>query len=715
MSFGGGFDRRRWRWGALRAVLFGPNERERQFQPSRRLALTLLTLIILMAAGLRVYRLGDLPAGFFCDEAGLGYNVYSLLRTGRDETGAFLPLYVWSFDVSYKNPVFIYSAAIPVTLFGLNEFAVRLTSAAYGVGTVAAMFFLGRALMGPWVGLLAAAFLAVCPWHLHFSRIAFELITFPFFFVIGLTCLVRYTQGRRLLAVAMLFLGYCLYTYAIAKLFVPLFLVGFVILCRHTLRHRWGESVLALGVLLLTVAPVILFDLTHQKRALQYVEDTTIFSEDSAPQELLELFSTQYRAFLSPQFLFEQGDRIPRHAVRGHGELYPFFAPLILIGLITAFARRDHALALPAWWLVVYPIAPALMTEIPSATRGIIGAPAFCLLAAMGAGAILRLATQVTSQRRWSAGLQLSMVGVGLAFLVPQVYGYWRLYAEEYPRYSAKSYTGFQFGHREVVEYFVAHRDEYDQMILTPLRNNQPKIFLLFYSAFPPERLQQDGDQALSRDAKMQVGSPTQLQLYDRYPRLLFAVTVPELDLFENPEVRKEVTAPDGSPAYVLVELQPTLNFVRSWQVAGPYPLDDDEVPSGLDPADPEIISPGGLSWRQHHSDDAAVDLHDVFADDLDESCAWAVNVVHSETDRRVRVRAGFDDSGEVWINGERVRLRLKSARDSFVDPEVGRARLRAGRNTVALKTCDIVGDWKFYFRLTDRDGKPLGDTQWEY
>ena len=38
--------------------------------------------------------------------AALGYNAYSILETGRDENGALLPLFVWSFNVSYKNPIF---------------------------------------------------------------------------------------------------------------------------------------------------------------------------------------------------------------------------------------------------------------------------------------------------------------------------------------------------------------------------------------------------------------------------------------------------------------------------------------------------------------------------------------------------------------------------------------------------------------------------------
>src|SRR2546427_598864 len=76
----------------------------------------------------------------------------------------------------------------------------------------------------------AGLFLALCPWHVHFSRIAFELISFPFLFVIGLTLLVRYTQGQRRLARAMFFLALCVYAYQVANLFLLLFMSGFSLL-----------------------------------------------------------------------------------------------------------------------------------------------------------------------------------------------------------------------------------------------------------------------------------------------------------------------------------------------------------------------------------------------------------------------------------------------------------------------------------------------------
>ena len=342
------------RWARWRTRLAGPAPRERLHAPPRAVTALLVVLVLAATVGLRVYRLAELPAGFFCDEAGNGFNTACLLYAGRDETGARLPLYVWSFATSYKNPVFIYSTMLPMAALGPTEMAVRLTAALWGIATVLAMFFLGRALMGPLVGLLAALLLAVCPWHLHFSRIGFELITFPLFFTCAVTALVRWTQGRRTLAQAAVLLGLCLYTYVPAKLFVPLFAAGFALLYRRALWARRRETLLALALLLVTIAPVAVFDLTHRDLAGSYFERTTLLGGEGSVWDKLRLFADNYREFFSTEFLFRaSNDRIIRHSVSDHGELYPFMAPLLLLGALVAVLRRDRALLLPQLWLAL--------------------------------------------------------------------------------------------------------------------------------------------------------------------------------------------------------------------------------------------------------------------------------------------------------------------------------------------------------------------------
>jgi 4-amino-4-deoxy-L-arabinose transferase-like glycosyltransferase len=698
-------------------VLFGPNEREQRFQPSARWTAVLLILITAGGLILRTYSLGDLPAGFFCDEAGLGYNSYLLADSGRDETNQFLPLYVWSFRVSYKNPVFIYSSIPLISTLGLNELAVRLTSALYGTATIVALFFAGRALMGSWAGLLAALFIAVCPWHLHFSRIAFELITFPFFFVAGLACLTRYTRGRKSLPAAMILLGFCLYTYAIAKLFVFLFLIAFALLHHRVLLRRWRESLLAFVVLVLAVAPVIIFDLSNPQRAGAYFRATTIIRPDRSPVEIAGQLVSNYQAFLSPGFLFRQGDYIARHAVQRHGELYTFFAPLLIIGALSAVFRRDRAPLLVLAWLLLYPIGPSLMTEIPSASRGIIGAPAFCMLAALGGGALLRLVPQLTSRRALAWFLQIMLLTAGGFFLAPQVHHYWRIYTTDYPQYSAKYYYGFQFGHREVVRYFLDHRDEYDQMILSTTDNNQPQSFLLFYSAFPPDLYHSGGEAELTRTLKMRVGSPEDLLLYRRFPRLLFAVVEEELALFSDYEVKQRVLAPDGTAAFVIASVRAPKPFVHVWKMIGPYTSTVvPSMPPTDDSADAAAPDGGESRWRLFSRSHASVKLRDFFPERPDLACGWALNYAHSEREREAQIYAGFDDHGEVWLNGQRVPMQQKGrGRDWPIDAEVGTVTLRAGKNQIAVKTCNIRDDWLFYFRLAAPNGAQLNDIRWEY
>jgi 4-amino-4-deoxy-L-arabinose transferase-like glycosyltransferase len=705
-----------WERGARwREWLVGPDARESRLTPPGWFVLAALLLILAAAVGLRAYRLVDLPAGFFCDEAGNGFNASSLWRVGQDETGARWPLYVWSFGVSYKNPIFVYSAMLPMALLGPTELAVRLTAAVYGSATVLAMFFLGRALMGPLVGLLAALLLAVLPWHLHFSRIGFELITLPFFFVLACTSLVSWTRGRHTLPQAMVLFGVCLYTYVPAKLIVPLFLAGVAVIYWRDLWARRRETMLAGFLLVVTAAPVAIFDLAHREQSGSYFRNTTLLARDEPPLELARLLVENYTAFFSREFLFEaSNDRIIRHSVGEHGELYPFFLPLLILGVIAALLRRDRAMRLPLIWLALYPLAAALMNEIPSASRGFIGAPAFALVAAIGAGALLRLVGQLSQRRAVVWGLQAALAIGGLAVLVPAVQHYWALYRDEYPLYSAKYYTGFQYGHRQVVDYFRRHYDDYDQLLLTTRKSNQPETFLRFYDGLhqPPRA---DIAPPFEHREKMLSGSA---EAYEHYAspgrRLLFAVLPEEVALFADPDVKTRVLAPDGTAAFVVVEASALKDFVSSWRVAGPFPEDDQSPPPTWTPDNPPPAS-AEPRWRSQRQPFAGVGLNDVFGPNVDNACAWAVNFVTSDREQEVRIYAGFDDSGEVWVNGARVGLEPTSEDEALADAQTGLAHLIAGRNAVAVRSCEAVGDWRFYFRVANPDDTPATGLTWTY
>src|SRR5260221_9154250 len=95
-----------------------------------------LLLIVGLAFTLRFYNVSDNPPALSWDEVSIGYNAYSILKTGKDEHGRFLPLDTFIAYGDYKPPLAIYLTVPFVAVFGLNELSVRLPSVLFGTMTV---------------------------------------------------------------------------------------------------------------------------------------------------------------------------------------------------------------------------------------------------------------------------------------------------------------------------------------------------------------------------------------------------------------------------------------------------------------------------------------------------------------------------------------------------------------------------------------------------
>ena len=674
-----------------------------------------LLAVVILATVLRVYQLKDLPAGLFCDEAGLGFNAHTIANAGMDENGNYFPLFFWSFGVSYKNPVFIYAAAIPVKLLGLDEFSIRLTSALFGIGTVIGIFYLGRALFNPWVGVFSALFLALCPWHLHFSRIAFELISFPFLFVIGATYLVRFTQGRRRLGRAMFCFGMCIYAYAIANMFLPLFLAGFGVLYLPDLLRRWRESLLAFLVLAATVAPAGVFYYRHQQLSTQYFRNTTMLHPGEDLQTQVQRFARNYMEFFSRSFLLEHGDPIVRHAVRGFGELLPISIPLAIFGAIVVLFRRDRASKLVLWWLAVYPVAPSLMTEIPTASRGIIGAPAFCLLAAIGLAAALRALGWAARWRPLALAVQTAALGAVGYYVTIEMQAYLHAYFVEYPKYSAPTYGGFQYGYRDVIQYMESQRKNYDLLGMTAVDVNQPQIFPLFYNRTDPH------DWNKRHDIGYMILDPAEYSRYATNQRILYALRPSDLDLFSDYTIKKTVTAPGGQTEFIVAEVRARKRFLTNWLVLGLFANDNGEGVQ-KDFIDVNHLTKnkykgsfGDVYWRQINPQFVRVDFNRFFGNadprnpgNPEHVCAYAaMTVIAPKPQDAFLELAGSDDLMQAWLNG-RSLTPFAIMLDQV--PKRRPIQLRAGDNLLVLKSCENVGGWDFTVRITDETGKDLPD-----
>ncbi len=701
-----------------------------------------LLAIVALAAVVRIAGLRDLPPGFFCDEAGNGYNAYLLLTTGRDENREFLPLYIWSFGVAYKNPVFIYAAALPIALFGLSEFSVRLTAAIFGVLGVLAIGVLGRRVFGTAVGmghrpsprnetisvcdesagsnsversgtggLIAALLLALVPWHVHFSRIAFELIAFPTVFLFACAALVAGVHGRpRWLHAAGPLFALCLYTYGPAKLFVPLFLLGAAgVYARRlwTVRRATAAALLLAG---LTAAPVLVFDVQHRDRSNLYFSRTTTLNASQSASENAARVWDQYSRFFTRSFLFERGDPLPRHAVPGFGELYWCMVPLLALGVLWCLWAGHPEGKLLLWWLALYPLAPALMNETPSASRGVIGVAAFCLVAAAGAVAVLTALRRLLPWPRVALALQLAAVAALAAALGREAWRYARAYTTTYRQVAA---ADFQYGYREAIAFMEARRDQYDLLLLTANRVNQPQIFAAFYNAERP------GGPPGVREHGYLIIDPAEYGRYEMNQRILAGLREDDLRLFDDYTELHRVFTPAGRTEYVIAEPRTRRRFLREWLLVGPF---DNTANGGVARGDvtPASVasrtyesSLGPAYWRRVVPQFVRVDLNAFYGRSAEAAgkalewlCGYAVTQVEVAEPQQAGLELGAGhNSVQAWLNGDPLTEKPVALSPT---PQRWPIHLRAGANQLLVKVCKMTGDWYFAARITDAGGHDL-------
>jgi len=197
-----------------------------------------LMVLLVVATLLRLPLLSSIPAGLHGDEACIGYDAYSMWETGRDQYGAFMPLFAQAFG-DYDEGLHRYIVMPFVALFGLNEQAIRLPNALAGILTVWVFYYLVLNLFQDRrLAFLAALLLAISPWHVHFSRWSVRAIFLPLFFCLALHLFLLGLKQPRKLVLSGLMFGLSLHTYNSARVFIPLFLVGLVWFYR---RDLWQQ------------------------------------------------------------------------------------------------------------------------------------------------------------------------------------------------------------------------------------------------------------------------------------------------------------------------------------------------------------------------------------------------------------------------------------------------------------------------------------------
>lgn len=236
----------------------------------------LLIIIIIAAFFIRIYNYNYPP--LLWDEAALGYNAFSILKTGRDEYGQFLPLIFKSFG-DYKPGLYIYLTLPFVGIFGLNLLAVRLPSIILGsLIPLIAYLFTKKHSQNKLLPLLFAAIIALSPFNIHFSRGAWEsnILTFQLL-------LASYFFFNKKYFWSSILFGLTLFTYQSGKL-VSLLLIGALFLTNYSKSFFKKDFILKFILPLFIFSLPILAGLLWEKQGNR-LEVVSLFSYPRSMEE----------------------------------------------------------------------------------------------------------------------------------------------------------------------------------------------------------------------------------------------------------------------------------------------------------------------------------------------------------------------------------------------------------------------------------------------
>ena len=457
----------------------------------------LIVIIFLLAFVLRFWQLGANPASLDWDEASLGYNAYSLLKTGKDEYGTSWPLAIRSFS-DFKPPLYTYLTMVPVDLFGLNEFSTRFISALFGFLSIVAVYLLIKELFPRKSFLffvLCTLFFALSPWHIQFSRIAFEANLALFFFISGIWLFLKGLKSGKFFLFSFLAFSLSSYAYHSERLVVPLLLLGLVVIYRKEIKTSLLWFIISGIIFILTLLPLVWqLKATGARLGSVTVLNSSKLGESIKAQELdterddilgklmhnrrivfgREVLSG-YLDHFNFDFLFLTGDAPGRHHAAGMGMLYLWDLPFILLGIFYLLKNPDKNTGGLFWWFLVAPIASSITSGTPHAVRALLYLPTYQIFAAAGVAGLLK-------------SLNVSMIRK--IIVISFIFGLFMLnlfyYLHMYWIHSPKEYSQWwQYGYKEAVAEVAKYETNYDKVIVT-YAYDQPYIYFLFYNLVDP-------------------------------------------------------------------------------------------------------------------------------------------------------------------------------------------------------------------------------------
>jgi 4-amino-4-deoxy-L-arabinose transferase-like glycosyltransferase len=454
-----------------------------------------LSIILVLAFILRFFKLGSNPPELFFDEMALGYNAYSIAQTGMDEHGKKFPLVYFTSFGDYKPPLYIYTAVPLVKALGLSNFTTRFPSALFGSLTVLLTYFLVLEIFKTkkykrTIALITSVFLAISPWHIFLSRVAYEANLASFFTVLSIYLFLKSFKSKYLIILAAFFAGLAMYTFNSARLGIPLLFIGFFFFFfKRIFKNKLGL------VISLAVAAIFMIGLiphlTSKEGKIRYNE-VNIFADldiiTDSNQRIGEdsnsflariihnrrigyslLFLQHYFDNFDLRFLFLNGDVNPRLHNQETGQMYLIALPFFLLGTYFLLKKRGNHTFILFYWLFAGLIPASLARETPHALRSEITLPVWQIITAVG---IYYFFSKFKHQT-----IKILILSLYFISFIYFIHNYFYHYPKQYSQFW---YSGL----KSASQYAFEHQQDFQTIIMPDLGRSY--IAFLFYNSFNP-------------------------------------------------------------------------------------------------------------------------------------------------------------------------------------------------------------------------------------
>jgi 4-amino-4-deoxy-L-arabinose transferase-like glycosyltransferase len=485
-----------------------------------------LALILVFALLLRIWGLTITPPGFNWDEASVGYSAYSLLKTGHDEFGRSWPIFLESFG-DYKTALYSILLVPLIHFLGLSVFSVRVLNSVIGTCLVLAVYFLGKEFFNPTTqnqgldgaehnfikprvqALLFSFLVAISPLAIHLSRFALEWYAALPIFVMGLTYLLKAMKPNASqwhLSLAAVLFAFSLYWYHSLRLFLPLFLLSFLLIYWQKLIKN--KRTLIRSLFLGLVATIPLAFAMHSSDLLARPQSVALFTDSRHQRQLNEQLYrftaakipfrrllvnkvvyygqeilVRYINHFSFDFLFFGQDATSRISLYPVGKMQIVALPFLILGFAYLITQRNQRNSLLLVWIALAPLPASLTTDAPHGLRSLLLLPALLLTVVLGLVQIYNFL-----QTRFSVRLVLGFCAfTAMLFMVDfcrQFSYYWLFYPEA-------AAADWQAGQKQMVAKLNQYYDQYEQVYVTT-SYGQPYIFIAFFNQWDPGWLQQN-------------------------------------------------------------------------------------------------------------------------------------------------------------------------------------------------------------------------------